>query len=244
MKRIKKGKNFWNSIASEFASDRTKSRKYALDPALFKQIGNVKNKKILDIACGPGILTVSLAQQGGICVGIDYSEKLIKIAQNLAKQKNLNIDFRVMDVREIENLQMKFDLVTIALLLPHLSTKNDIKQVIRNVANVLNNKGRLIVAEPHPSFDFYMRERFSKGNFNYFKSGLPYQFEMDIRGNSLVSEAYHWTLEDYTSVIEEAGLVISTIKEPQLLPGAKIDKVWYDNRKRYPAYIILDCLKF
>jgi 2-polyprenyl-6-hydroxyphenyl methylase/3-demethylubiquinone-9 3-methyltransferase len=47
---------------------------------------HVKGKKILDVGCGAGILTESLARRHGILTGIDATEKLIEVAKQHAKK--------------------------------------------------------------------------------------------------------------------------------------------------------------
>ena len=53
----------------------------------------LKNIKILDIGCGGGLLCEPLSKLGARVVGIDASEKNIKIAKTHAKKSNLKIDY-------------------------------------------------------------------------------------------------------------------------------------------------------
>ncbi len=244
MNKLLKGKKFWNSISFEYSSDRTKGRKFIIDPALFELIGSVRRKKVLDVACGAGDISIALAQKGVTCTGIDFSENLIQQAKNKAAQLRLKINFIVGDVRNLNGELGNFDLVVVALLFPHFSSLKDIKKTIKNIAQVIKPQGRLIIAEPHPTFDFYMRNNLKNNNFNYLQSGLPYQFTMNIGDQVLQSEAYHWTLQDYSQALEEGGFLIKRIVEPKpLTEGAKIDQEWYKERSRYPSYILFDCQK-
>ena len=54
---------------------------------------SLKNIKILDIGCGGGLLCEPLAKLGADVVGIDASEKNIKIAKIHAKKNNLKIKY-------------------------------------------------------------------------------------------------------------------------------------------------------
>jgi len=240
-----KGKNFWNQTASDYADGRTKGREYILDPALFKVIGNVKGKKILDIACGDGTIAMSLAKKGAICTGIDYSPKLIKIGRNKSKESGLSINFREMDAKNMGAIRNEvFDLIVISLLLPHLSSKADIESVIKQCALLLSSGGRLIIGEPHPAFDFYMRNKLETHDFEYFRSGLPYDFTMNINGKKLSSIAYHWTLQDYYSAIVNNNFQINRVVEPRSLDKSKeVDGKWHRDRSSYPSYIIFDCVR-
>jgi 2-polyprenyl-3-methyl-5-hydroxy-6-metoxy-1,4-benzoquinol methylase len=58
--------------------------------------------KILDVGCGTGRHAINLATKGyKNIIGIDLSPGLIKAAREVAKEKNVSIDFRVCDAREL-----------------------------------------------------------------------------------------------------------------------------------------------
>ncbi len=57
--------------------------------------------KILDLACGYGRHTIPLAKMGYDMTGLDYTEKFIQMAEEKAKEENLQIEFLVGDMRKI-----------------------------------------------------------------------------------------------------------------------------------------------
>jgi 2-polyprenyl-3-methyl-5-hydroxy-6-metoxy-1,4-benzoquinol methylase len=245
VERLIIGKDFWNVSASTLSSDRTKARKFILDPKLFEVLGDVKGKKILEIGCGVGNTTLHLARLGAICTGIDYAEKAIEIAKANAAKANTKIDYRVMDVRDMHELKKGFDIVVCVVLFPHLPKYEHISKTLAQAYGLLKPEGRFVLAEPHPTFDFYMRERLQKMDFKYPKSGQIYDFVMEIGENSLKSRAYHWTLGDYYTAIVKSGFIVKNLYEP--MPSEKLKKLdprWYAEKTRYPPYMILDCAKY
>ncbi len=244
MSKLLKGRDFWNQSAADFSSDQTLGRKFVLDPALLKVIGDVSGKKVLDLGCGYGRLTNLLASKGGICTGIDYSEKLIEIAQASAKNQGLGVDFQVMDATEIGDLEGEFDLILISILFPHLPDYKRALSLARGIKNLAKSDAYLIIGEPHPAFDYYMRNRLASGDFEYFNSGLGYDFKMELGATALESEAYHWTLADYSKLIDESGFLIEKIIESEPLPeGRKINPDWFQQKSKYPSYIIFKCVQ-
>lgn len=241
---MKKGKDFWNSIAKDYAKGDTFTRQYALNPSLFKLLANIKSEKILDVGCGTGKVSIYLAKKHASVTGIDFSKEMINHAKDEAKKSNVKIEFKVLDVKELEKLKGKYDTILISLLLPHLKTRIELLNLFKNINKLLKTKGRLIIAEPHPLFDSYMRESVASGNFNYFKSGLPYKFTLRYKENKFESEAYHWMLEDYVSILIKAGFLIDKLLEPKLGEKAqKIDPEYFQRKYKYPSYIILSCVK-
>lgn len=241
------GQRFWDKSAPYFG--RTRGTKFIVYPALKRLCGIVKDKRILDIGCATGELAIDLARAGADVVGIDFSRKMIEIAIKDARHRRVGqVKFLAADARDLKIIDnQKFDLIIINVLFPHLKEKKDIEKVLREAVNRLEKGGKILLAEPHPCFDYLLRAEVFKGNgTSYFQSGKPYEFEMKVIGNRkrLKSVAYHWLIEDYVSAVHDAGLVIKNIYEPRPLKSAaeKFPK-WYRGKMDYPSYIIFEIEK-
>lgn len=57
---------------------------------------------VLDIGCGAGRTTIALAQKGYSVTGIDLMPKMIHSARRQAQQHGVAVDFRLMDVTELD----------------------------------------------------------------------------------------------------------------------------------------------
>ena len=81
----------------------------------------VNGRKILDVGCGGGILTESLAKAGALVTGIDLSKEALEIAKQHAKEQGLDIDYRFEDVEvTAEKHAGEFDVVTCMEVLEHI----------------------------------------------------------------------------------------------------------------------------
>ena len=49
-------------------------------------VSEIRNKKVLDIGCGDGVLSYFLAKKGGVVTDVDISEKAINFAQKSVKE--------------------------------------------------------------------------------------------------------------------------------------------------------------
>jgi 2-polyprenyl-3-methyl-5-hydroxy-6-metoxy-1,4-benzoquinol methylase len=115
-------------------------------PFILSLIEGTKTPRVLDLACGSGRHSVSLAANGAEVVGIDSSKSMIKAAENHAKEQGVTLKFIVADMVDYnESVEGPFDLVV--CLGNSLALVNDIdtlKQVVKGVFNLLKDGGSFV----------------------------------------------------------------------------------------------------
>ncbi len=103
--------------------------------------------RVLDIACGPGRVTLDAADRvgpGGRVFGIDLSGRMIERAVDEAAARGLSqASFRRMDAQSLDFVDGAFDVVICALGLMYLP---DPQRGLAEAARVLRDGGRLVVA--------------------------------------------------------------------------------------------------
>jgi len=115
---------------------------------IFRKYSRFKPKVILDGGCGTGGHAIPLAKRGYEVTGIDLSEEMINIAKEKASKSGVNIDFNVMDLRELR-LNKKFDAcVLIFAVIDYLTDCKDLLKALANIREDLKS-GSLLV------FDFW-----------------------------------------------------------------------------------------
>ena len=99
----------------------------------------------------------------------------------------------------------------------------------------------------HPSFDHYMQSilfqrKDVEANFKgYFESGSRFTANQTINDLPFTFEDYHWTMADYVSAIDTAGLRIRKIDECRSVSGSLSadDTEWAARRDRFPTYCVI-----
>ncbi len=88
---------------------------------IIKHSGGIKGKKILDIGCGGGILSESMAIEGAIVTGADLGEAQINIAKLHALETNTEIDYVQISAEQLaKDHPGEFDIVTCLEMLEHV----------------------------------------------------------------------------------------------------------------------------
>lgn len=107
-----------------------------------EQLVNV-NPAILEIGCGPGIITKYLLNKRPDfnIDAIDISPKMIE----LAKTNNPKANFQVMDSRKIDSLETNFDAVICGFCLPYLS-ESDCSKLMKDSSKILADNGIIYVS--------------------------------------------------------------------------------------------------
>ena len=112
----------------------------------YSLIGDINGRKILEVGCSNGWLSMRLAESGAKVYGIDISGELVDEAIRESVKQNFSEStvFRKMAVEDLNFEDAFFDLVIGSAILHH----TDIRIAIRNIFRVLKQKGRAIFVEP------------------------------------------------------------------------------------------------
>lgn len=84
-------------------------------------LASLKGKTVLDVGCGGGILSESMAEKGAKVTGIDLGEKALKVAQLHSLESGVAVDYQLIAVEKMaEENPEKFDVVTCLEMLEHV----------------------------------------------------------------------------------------------------------------------------
>ncbi|SFM67839.1 3-demethylubiquinone-9 3-methyltransferase [Nitrosomonas nitrosa] len=85
------------------------------------QLAGLEGKKVLDVGCGGGILSESMAARGAETTGIDLSDKALKVAKLHLLESGNQVDYRKITVEKLaQELPHHFDIVTCMEMLEHV----------------------------------------------------------------------------------------------------------------------------
>jgi 2-polyprenyl-3-methyl-5-hydroxy-6-metoxy-1,4-benzoquinol methylase len=112
-------------------------------------LGDLRGKKVLHLQCHFGLDTLSLARSGAIVTGVDFSERAIEAAIQLAAQASLPATFICCDLYSLpQHLSDSFDIVFTSYGV--LGWLPDLKRWAEVVQYFLRPEGKLVLAEFHP----------------------------------------------------------------------------------------------
>ena len=84
-------------------------------------VAGLKGRQILDVGCGGGILSESMAVRGAYVTGIDLGEKALKVAQLHQLESCIDVEYRLISVEALAaECPESFDVVTCMEMLEHV----------------------------------------------------------------------------------------------------------------------------
>ena len=112
------------------------------------EIARLSGKRVLDVGCGGGILSESMARRGALVTGIDMGETPINVAKLHSLEAGIEIDYRQVNAEALADhyagdAEKPFDVITCLEMLEHVP---DPGSVINACANLLKPGGHLFLS--------------------------------------------------------------------------------------------------
>ena len=157
---------------------------------------SMKDKKVLDVGCGGGILAEALSELGANVTGIDASENTIGVAKSHSRSVGSDVIYIQNTIEEFisSHPNEKFDVITCLEMLEHVPSPNEI---IKSCSNLLKDDGNIFFStiNRNPrSYLFavigaeYILNLLPKGTHDYEKFIKPSELAKWIREAGLNSK--------------------------------------------------------
>ena len=152
----------------------------------------LKDKQVIDVGCGGGILSESMAARGAKVTGIDMGEAPLAVAQLHQIESGIEIDYRQGTAEELAAEKPEaFDVVTCLEMLEHVP---DPASVIQSCADLVKPGGHVFFSTINrnpKAYLFaivgaeYLLRMLPKGTHDYSKFIKPSELESWIRAADL-----------------------------------------------------------
>ncbi|MCA9839086.1 MAG: methyltransferase domain-containing protein [Trueperaceae bacterium] len=208
-------------------------------PVFLDLAGDLRNLDIIDLGCGDAAFGREALSGGARSyLGIELAEGMVQLAlENLADTSG-KVERKGIEDWQAQEGQADFVVSRLALnYVEHL------EPVFREVYKALRPGGRFVVTLEHPviTSHFASLESGKRSSWlvdDYFKSGARKHVWL---GKEITK--YHHSIEDYLSMLEEAGLRLERLRESKPQREHFHSEAEFQRRLRIPLFLFLAASK-
>ncbi|NGM87705.1 bifunctional 2-polyprenyl-6-hydroxyphenol methylase/3-demethylubiquinol 3-O-methyltransferase UbiG [Parapusillimonas sp. SGNA-6] len=160
---------------------------------IVQQAGPLEGKAVLDVGCGGGILSESMARLGASVTGIDLAEKSLKVAKLHGLESGIAVEYKTVSAENFATERPgHYDIVTCMEMLEHVP---DPGSIVRACATLVKRGGWVFFSTLNRNAKSFL---FAIVGAEYVLRMLPrgtHDYENFIRPSELVASARSAGLE-------------------------------------------------
>jgi SAM-dependent methyltransferase len=194
-------------------------------PATLRLLGDLKGRRVVDAACGPGFYLSELLAQGADVIGCDASPAMIDLARERVggraelRVHSLDDPFTWVDSETV-------DVVLCALAYHYVTNRSGF---LREVHRMLGPEGSLVVSTHHPTADW------CRLGGSYFEVAAV----KEVWSKGWEITAWRMPLTQLTEEFATAGFMIERLVEPAPEPQMKESHPdSFEKLSREPGFIL------
>ncbi|MFL6676106.1 MAG: bifunctional 2-polyprenyl-6-hydroxyphenol methylase/3-demethylubiquinol 3-O-methyltransferase UbiG [Massilia sp.] len=176
-------------------------------------------KNVIDIGCGGGVLSESMARKGAKVTGIDLSQKALKVADLHSLESGVEVRYKHIAAEDMAAAEPgQYDIVTCMEMLEHVP---DPGSIVRAAAALVKPGGHVFFSTLNRNFKSYL----------FAVVGAEYVLRMLPRGTH--DYAKFVTPAELSQYVRQAGLVVDSLKGLSYNPLTKIYSLNNDTDVNY-----------
>ncbi|MFA7100497.1 MAG: class I SAM-dependent methyltransferase [Bacilli bacterium] len=269
MKKVIDDSFRWNKVANWYdalvGEEGSEFHRFVIFPNLIDLMGGKKEhdlegKKVVDIACGQGVLCRLLSSLGCETLGIDISPTLVRMAKKRSPSVT-NPAYVTADCTKLlsNNGNLKFDLkenyydyATIVLSIQNISP---MAPLLKASNKLLKKGGSLIITMMHPCFRIPQYADWQFNDKEKRQERVIWKYlentEIKIKQNPSENDSaetihYHRPLKSYINALANAGFMISKVDElityKQEQKGVRSEMIM-QAKKEFPMFLVIKATK-
>lgn len=209
-------------------------------------------KRLLDLGCGTGTLSIPLAVQGYNVTGIDLSEEMLAIAHAKSMEASVQIAFFQQDMKELGGFD-PFDVIGVFCdSLNYLRSEQDVKLTFRKIYDQLR-PGGLLLFDVHSIYkmnSIFIDQTYSSNDedisyiWNCFAGEQPHSVEHELTFFVKDHDAYYrydevhyqqtFPVDYYQQWLEKAGFELLEISADftEERPTERSERIFFTLKKK------------
>ncbi len=179
-------------------------------------LGEIEGESVIDLGCGGGQNAIALSRMGAKVTAVDFSHEQIRLAESLASDHNVSIDFITGQISDLSFLPDSiYDLAISACTIAFVE---DIGSAFAEAFRILKPSGKFILSDMNP-LQYIIDEIEGGVEFNHIYPYEPillkWRWEFDELKRAPGFQHYVRSIPRYHNALTAAGFTVSKILEPK-----------------------------
>lgn len=205
-------------------------RRLLLNPIIFRLIGELAGKRILDAGCGNGYLSRLMAGAGAAVVGVEPAAGPLRYARRKEEEDPVGVTYLRRDLSRLGDAGGPYDAVVANMVFLDIP---DWRPALANCVDALAPGGLLVYSLTHP---VWVPGHFAEWAQKGYVEIREYLNECEQHGGVAVS--FHRPLSAYLNETIRLGCAITQVVEPRLEPG-QVEQPQHEILTRLPNFIVI-----
>lgn len=190
-----------------------------------ENLAGLQGRRVLDVGCGGGILSESMAVRGASVTGIDLGDKALKVARLHLLESGQKVDYRLVAVEDLAQQEpQQYDVVTCMEMLEHVP---DPASVVKACAQLVKPGGHVFFSTLNRNLKSYL----------FAIIGAEYVLNMLPRGTH--EYAKFLKPSELARYCRAAGLNVEEVTGMSYNPLSRVYSLGNDTSVNY----MMDCLR-
>jgi len=244
--------NYALKWAERMRAGKNPAHDYLEKPLMYSRLADIKSKDVICVGCGSGEECNYMKLQGARhVVGIDFSEKLIRIA----RESYPECEFHCMDIEDLKIPDASYDFAYSSLVMHYL---DDWEIALKQVYRILRTGGVFLFSTHHPMFNgmALLKDDQKKSRLYGFTVEKDNNIKVygDYYAEILIDDAwfdgdfeisyYHRPFESLFGDIIRSGFKLTGFYEPKPQKTSyNVDRKFYEVHSRLPLFVIFELEK-
>lgn len=204
----------------------------------FRLLGNLNDKRVLELGCGDGPCSIAFARQGAHAIVVDASAERLASAQRRSTEEEVKVELRQGDLADLAFVRAdSIDLAFSAWAFQHV---DDLSRVFRQVHRVLKVGAPLVFSLPHPASHLV-----DPDSDEPLLVRRPYfdREPIDRTRDGVSSRTYHHTVQALVTGLVRSSYRVDTILEPEPVTGGPRGPEWRPAFRYVPRALVVRARK-
>jgi SAM-dependent methyltransferase len=199
-------------------------------------LGRLDTKRILELGCGGGPVSVAMAKQGAKVIAVDSSAEQIGHARRLCEREEVTVELHQGDLADLAFVRA--DTIDAAVSIYTLGLVADLDRVFRQVHRVLKPEAPFVMSLPHPAWRALDRAEPPALRRSYWERAPIHWHDGTEAGAD-----HPVTIGDLFTSLTRANLRVDTVLEPEPARTTARSRWWHPTMAQVPSTLIVRARK-